>query len=206
MIILTVNAGSSSIRLDAFIKKGNSVERFGGMKYNVEESSSSIPETFMGELNLKEISLVSHRIVHGGIKFVNPCLISPSVEKEIDLLSSLAPLHNPSASKWIQTCRGVFGNHVPQVAVFDTAFYSTLPEASVIYALPQSLCKKYNIRRYGFHGIAHSAMWKRWKELRPDLKDGRSFLYSLAQAVQQPQFETERLWIHQWAFRHWKGL
>ena len=130
MIILTVNAGSSSIRLDVFIERENGVDKLGGRKYNI-----------------KEVSLISHRIVHGGMKFITTCLINPSVEKEIDHLSSLAPLHNPFALKWVKTCREVFGENVPQVSVFDTAFYAGLPETAKTYALPKDLCEKNGIRR-----------------------------------------------------------
>lgn len=172
MVILTINTGSSSIRLDAFIKKEKGIEKLGGRKYNIEENPSSVLKAFINEYNIKEISLISHRIVHGGMKFITPCLINPFVEKEIDRLSSLAPLHNPFALKWVKMCRDVFGKNIPQIASFDTAFYAGLPEAAKTYALPKNLCEKYEIRRYGFHGIAHSAMLKRWKELRPDLKKG----------------------------------
>lgn len=172
MIILTVNAGSSSIRLSAFAQKGNGIEKLAASKYNRGEDSSLIIETFIQDYKIKEVSIIAHRIVHGGTKFVNSCLIDTAVEKEIECLSSLAPLHNPFALEWIQICRATFSGHIPQIAVFDTAFYSTLPEIATIYAIPQNICKQYHIRRYGFHGIAHQALWKRWNELCPDLKNG----------------------------------
>lgn len=171
MIILTVNAGSSSIRLAAFVKKGSKMEKQAAGKYKPEEDPTSILKAFLQEHKVEDVSVIAHRIVHGGTQFVNSCLIDLAVEREIDRLSPLAPLHNPFALKWIRTCRPVFGDQVPQVAVFDTAFYSTLPEVAAIYALSKDLCRQYHIRRYGFHGMAHRAMWRHWSELRPDLKD-----------------------------------
>jgi acetate kinase len=172
MIILTVNTGSSSVRLGAFTKRENGIEKLAAGKYGREENPSSILEQFVIDNGTPGIYVNSHRVVHGGTKFVGSCVINADVETEIDRLSSLAPLHNPHALKWIRACRAAFGEHVPQVAVFDTAFYSSMPDVAVTYALPKDLCKKYGIRRYGFHGLAHSAMWKRWKGICPEMKGG----------------------------------
>jgi len=172
MIILTVNTGSSSVRLGAFTGNKSGIRKLADSKYTSEESPSSILEKFALDNELRNISVMAHRVVHGGTKFLGSCVIDADVETEIDRLSSLAPLHNPHALKWIRACRAKFGDHVPQVAVFDTAFYSSLPEAAAAYALPKDLRTKYGIRRYGFHGIAHSAMWKRWRELHPEVKEG----------------------------------
>ncbi len=68
--------------------------------------------------------------------------------------------------------RRLLGEQVTQVAVFDTEFYQSLPEVAASYALPRELCQRHGIRRYGFHGIAHRAMWHRWREIRPEIKDG----------------------------------
>ena len=89
---------------------------------------------------------------------MNSCLITPEVVDEIDRLSSLAPLHNPRALAWIGICGKIYGNGIPQVAIFDAAFYAHLPEVATTYALPRIICQQHNIRRYGFHGIAHGAM------------------------------------------------
>jgi len=173
MVILTVNAGSSSVRLAAFVKTENGMEKRGGRKYDLEESSRTILRQFVSDSGIhNNISVIAHRVVHGGTRFVNPCFIDADVEAEIERLSRLAPLHNPFALKWIRECAGTFGGHVPQTAVFDTAFYSALPETAAVYALPGDLCRQYDIRRYGFHGLAHGAMLRRWKELSPDLQDG----------------------------------
>jgi acetate kinase len=115
---------------------------------------------------------VSHRVVHGGERLVASCLIDRDVEDEIERLSPLAPLHNPVALRWIRACREALCPAVAQVAVFDTAFYADMPDAARLYALPRELCRRLEIWRYGFHGTAHRAMWRRWAELRPDLKGG----------------------------------
>ncbi|MDI6735257.1 MAG: acetate/propionate family kinase [bacterium] len=171
MTILTINAGSSSLRLALFTTKGDGVEVLAVKKYKLEEINSStvLSEFIQGQEN---VSIITHRVVHGGTKFVESCLIDTAVEEEIARLSPLAPLHNPFALKWIQICRAIFGQDIPQVAVFDTAFYSTLPEVATIYALPQTLCSQHHIRRYGFHGIAHKTMWSRWQAIHPELQNG----------------------------------
>jgi acetate kinase len=172
MIILTVNAGSSSVRLAAFARTETGMEKRAGRKYDLEESPQTILKQFVSDNGIHNISVIAHRVVHGGTRFVNSCFIDADVEAEINRLSRLAPLHNPFALKWIRECVRTFGESVPQAAVFDTAFYSALPEAAAVYALPGDLCRQYDIRRYGFHGLAHGAMLQRWKELHPDLKEG----------------------------------
>jgi acetate kinase len=99
-------------------------------------------------------------------------LIDPAVTAEIERLGALAPLHNPVALRWIAACEDVLGRSVPQVAAFDTAFHAGMPQVASTYALPRTLCDTHGLRRYGFHGLAHEAMWRRWRALRPALKDG----------------------------------
>src|SRR5207249_420057 len=78
--------------------------------------------------------------------------------KEIDALSELAPLHNPACLAGIRGARAVLGSRIPMVAVFDTAFHRSLPDAARLYALPLELADRHHIRRYGFHGIAHASL------------------------------------------------
>jgi len=174
MIILTVNAGSSSVRLAAFRRTQTGVEKLSSRKYDLEEAPSSILKAFIDGNEIRNISAVAHRVVHGGTRLSHSCLIDSDVEAQIGELSQFAPLHNPFALKWISECRNVFSNKIPQIAVFDTAFYSMMPDVATTYALPKDLCAEWNIRRYGFHGIAHKAMSNRWKDIRPDLKEGGS--------------------------------
>jgi acetate kinase len=112
-----------------------------------------------------------HRIVHGG-QLNRSCRIDAAVEREIAERAPLAPLHNPAALQWLRACRQRLGGQVPQIAVFDTAFYADLPQVAATYPLPHELCREHDLRRYGFHGIAHAAMWRRWTSLRPDLSQG----------------------------------
>lgn len=104
--------------------------------------------------DLNEIVAVGHRVVHGGEKYTKPTLLNAKIIKEITRLSSLAPLHNPSNLSSIQACQKLLPK-AKEVAVFDTAFHQTMPEKAYIYALPKEFYKKYQIRRYGFHGTSH---------------------------------------------------
>ena len=104
--------------------------------------------------DVSEITAIGHRVVHGGEKFKASCLITDEVINTIRELSPLAPLHNPAGILGIEAARKVFGN-VPMVAVFDTAFHSTMPPKAYMYAIPYEYYEKYGVRRYGFHGTSH---------------------------------------------------
>ena len=104
--------------------------------------------------SVSEIDAIGHRVVHGGEKFKASCLITDEVIETIRELSPLAPLHNPAGILGIEAARKVFGN-VPMVAVFDTAFHSTMPPKAYMYAIPYEYYEKYGVRRYGFHGTSH---------------------------------------------------
>jgi acetate kinase len=97
---------------------------------------------------------VGHRVVHGGARYFEPTLITPHVERGIDELSVLAPLHNPANLAGIVAARKAFGG-VPHVAVFDTAFHQTLAPEAYTYAIDAELAASHRIRRYGFHGTSH---------------------------------------------------
>ena len=111
------------------------------------------------------IQAVGHRVVHGGEKFQRSVKVTPEVEAGIADCIELAPLHNPANLKGIAAVREVLGD-IPQVAVFDTAFHSTMPEVSYLYGIPYSLYRRYKIRRYGFHGTSHRYISYRYRELR----------------------------------------
>lgn len=111
-----------------------------------------------------DIEAVGHRVVHGGSRFVASTRIDDEVIAALDDLSELAPLHNPPAIEGIRAAREALGPGVPMVAVFDTAFHSTLPVVAFTYALPKDIAAKYGIRRYGFHGIAHEYMLESYAE------------------------------------------
>ena len=110
--------------------------------------------------DVSEISAIGHRVVHGGEKFKASCLITDEVINTIRELSPLAPLHNPAGILGIEAARKVFGN-VPMVAVFDTAFHSTMPPKAYMYAIPYEYYEKYGVRRYGFHGTSHKYVSQR---------------------------------------------
>ena len=100
-----------------------------------------------------EIDVVGHRVVHGGLQFREPALVTPEVVSAITRLSELAPLHNRAEAEGMQIIRQILGD-VPQVAVFDTAFHSQLPDDAAVYPGPYEWLDE-GIRRYGFHGINH---------------------------------------------------
>jgi acetate kinase len=119
-----------------------------------------------------EIDLVGHRVVHGGEKYRQPILINAEVKAEIDQLSIFAPLHNPANLMGINAIESLSGN-IPQIAVFDTAFYAHLPEVAYVYPIPYQWLER-GIRKYGFHGISHQYCTQRGAELLGrDLKELR---------------------------------
>ena len=116
---------------------------------------------------------IGHRVVHGGTHFGGPVSIDEEVEKRIESLSSLAPLHNPINLLGIRKAKE-FWPDLPHIAVFDTAFHHTLPRRSQLYALPQELVAKYGIRRYGFHGTSHQYVTRKAAEyMQTDLRQLR---------------------------------
>ncbi|MFE4633375.1 acetate kinase [Streptomyces sp. NPDC056773] len=106
-------------------------------------------------LDSPELAAVGHRVVHGGTKFTDPTLVDDAVLAEIRALIPLAPLHNPANVTGIEVARELRPD-LPQVAVFDTAFHSTMPEHVARYAIDTATADKYSIRRYGFHGTSHA--------------------------------------------------
>ena len=182
--ILVINCGSSSLKYSFYDTADDArhaqglVERIGidgtrlkhrGPKGEVKRdlAKGGFPEGFKemtAELTSKEtgiingpgeVSLVVHRVVHGGEKFTEATLITDEVVTQIEALSSLAPLHNPVNLAGIREMRRLFPT-VPHVAVFDTAFHHTLPAYAYLYGLPYELYEKSAVRRYGFHGSSHS--------------------------------------------------
>ncbi len=169
MKVLTVNAGSSSIRLDVFTAMGAGAQRVVSHHGARQDSvAAALLGDVLAQAGGEPVMAVAHRVVHGGKQLVRPCLIDTAVEREIGRVAPLAPLHNPPALEWIRVCRSVLGGAVPQVAVFDTAFFANLPEVAGTYALPRTLVARHGLKRYGFHGIAHQSMWRHWGKLRQD--------------------------------------
>ncbi|MGQ0713537.1 MAG: acetate/propionate family kinase [Gemmatimonadaceae bacterium] len=122
-------------------------------------------EVDVGISALAEIEAVGHRVVHGGEHFARSQRVDDQVLAILEDLVDLAPLHNPHNVAGMRAASRVFGPGVPQVAVFDTAFHSTLPETAFLYGLPYQLYRRYKVRRYGFHGTSHRYVAHRYRQL-----------------------------------------
>lgn len=113
--------------------------------------------------DLSVIDVVGHRVVHGGQEYKEAVIITEDVKQAIARLCNLAPAHNPAALAGIEAIEKSLGN-IPQVAVFDTGFHNTLPDAAAIYPIPYNFAEQ-GIRRYGFHGISHQYCANRAAEI-----------------------------------------
>ena len=177
MIVLTVNTGSTSVKLAAFAVESDagaagSVPRpLHAQHLTGEPDPAATLRGFLTRLSSMQPSggpaAIAHRVVHGGALFTGPALIDEAARRAIEGLSELAPLHNPVALRWIDAAREICGPGVAQVAAFDTSFFCSLPRMAAEYALPPEIGTQLGVRRYGFHGLAHEAMWRRWLELEP---------------------------------------
>jgi len=124
-------------------------------------SEAQIP----GIRSLADIHAVGHRVVHGAEKFTKSVIIDENVIRGVEDCIDLAPLHNPANLKGIKAAIDLLGPGVPQVAVFDTSFHSTMPETAYLYAIPYQLYRRHKIRRYGFHGTSHRYVAFRYRQL-----------------------------------------
>ncbi len=194
MIVLVINAGSSSLKYQ-LLNSGNGdvlakggAERIGlndalikhtrnggdavtlpvdmpNHKVAVQAVLTVLTSEEHGVIkSMSEIDAVGHRVVHGGEKFSTSVLITPEVKRAIRACYDLAPLHNPANMTGIEACEEAMPG-VPQVAVFDTAFHQTMPAKAYMYALPYELYEKHGIRRYGFHGTSHGYVSRRAAEI-----------------------------------------
>ncbi len=184
MKILVLNCGSSSIKYklynmdDESVLAQGGVERIGidgsfikvklpnGEKKQIDEDLPTHKEGValvfkvlldpeIGALkSLDEIDAVGHRVVQGGDLFEKSCIVTPEVEKGIESLIDLAPVHNLGHLRGLRAVDALMPD-VPQVTVFDNAFHSTMPDYAYLYAIPYELYEKYHVRRYGFHGTSH---------------------------------------------------
>jgi acetate kinase len=190
MKVISVNAGSSSLKFRMFEMPEEKVlikgvfERIGinNSFYTIEFNSNKIKKEvelknhedavkiLMQELldnniisSLSELSGVSHRLVHGGDKYPNSCILNEEVIKEVESIKDLAPLHVPANLM----CVKAFMKEVPntiQVGCFDTAFHQTLEEDKYIYPIPYSYYIDYKVRKYGFHGMSYKYITETMKE------------------------------------------
>jgi acetate kinase len=174
MKILVLNAGSSSLKFDLWettpemIAADSDALLAHGEVERVDSMADAL-ETVFAKVGQVPIHAVGHRIVHGGGLFTTSVVIDAEVEKRIDELSVLAPLHNPHNLEAIRAAR----RHLPEathVAVFDTAFHHTLPAPAYAYALPWKYLTEKKIRRYGFHGISHRYVSWRFAQIHGKLR------------------------------------
>ncbi|WP_433344518.1 acetate/propionate family kinase [Micromonospora sp. CA-111912] len=165
--VLVLNCGSSSVKYRLYdgdeVRASGTVERVGEPEGGPADHETAVRE-ILGRLDLAGLVAVGHRVVHGGRRFAEPVLIDDAVFAAIEELVPLAPLHNPANLAGIRVAREALPG-VPQVAVFDTAFHHTLPEAAATYAIDRDTAQRYDIRRYGFHGTSHAYVSRRTAEL-----------------------------------------
>ncbi|MFI1745173.1 acetate/propionate family kinase [Thalassobellus sediminis] len=183
MQVLVLNSGSSSLKFQLFsmpdetILCSGLIERIGFKDSKFKFKTKKLTVEFEAEiLNHKtglkllanqlldknsgiiksadDITIVGHRVVHGGKHFSETTEITKDVKEKIKALSSLAPLHNPANLEGIEVAEDIFPN-AKQVAVFDTAFHQSIPKHAYKYAIPNELLDKHHIRLYGFHGTSH---------------------------------------------------
>ncbi|HEY3785867.1 MAG TPA: hypothetical protein VGL55_11345 [Steroidobacteraceae bacterium] len=173
MIVVTVNSGSTSVKLAAFqIGAAGKVARIANEPHaGATLQPAAVLQAFLGGMPTPP-DAIAHRVVHGGTRFKGPELITEEVLQAIRQLSALAPLHNPKAVEWIEAARHVAGTGVAQIAAFDTSFFCRMPRVACEYALAPHFGLDQEVRRYGFHGLAHEALWRRWCELQPSFAAG----------------------------------
>lgn len=158
--VFIVNSGSSSIKyqlIDLDTDKpvvDGIIERI-GEPGEVPDHEAGMKRVLVETIGTdRDIVGVGHRVVHGGPYFSEATVITDEVERLIEEVSSLAPLHNPANLLGIRAARAALPD-VPHVAVFDTAFHQTLPPEAYTYAIDREIAKRYRVRRYGFHGTSH---------------------------------------------------
>ncbi|HAJ98311.1 MAG TPA: acetate kinase [Ruminococcus sp.] len=201
MLILVVNAGSSSLKYqllnmddESVLAKGN-CDRIGidghiahktsdGRSYDADCNFPTHTEAFMklvevlttGDAavikDMSEIAAVGHRIVQGAEVFSETTLVTDEIIEKIDELRELAPVHNHAHALALRACKKVLPASVPQAVVFDTAFHQTMPEKAFMFGLPYEDYEKFHVRKYGFHGTSHRFVSKALADaMGKDVKD-----------------------------------
>ena len=153
MAVLLLNAGSTSLKYQLFSDGGEVIKRGGSSRVkDFDQAFSQIIEEleFIGE-----ITAIGHRVVHGGDHYQRPTIINDQVIDYLESIVNLAPLHLPFNLLGVRLAAEHWPN-LPQVAVFDTAFFANLPTVAKTYALPLDLATEKHWNRYGFHGLSHA--------------------------------------------------
>jgi acetate kinase len=162
MRILVVNAGSSSLKL-SLLDDGTTAAQE-DLPTSRGQFEPSEVASVLGRLGGDSADAVGHRVVHGGQQFVAPVRLDDAVRRKLDDLVDLAPLHQPKSLAGIDAVSRVLPG-IPAVACFDTAFHAGMPAAAATYALPPEWRKRWELRRYGFHGLSHAYATRRVSEL-----------------------------------------
>jgi acetate kinase len=200
--ILVINCGSSSLKFSYF-DTSDELNNMKGIVERIGQDKSTLVSCFRGDKTVKELgkagyqeafqavvdlltdgekgviedlrdlSAVGHRVVHGADKYNHPVIIDDEVVRDVDKFARLAPLHNPPNLLAIKQSQNLMPE-VPQVAVFDTGFHQKMPAHAFLYGLPYDFYEKDGIRRYGFHGISHhyvalraaSHLQRRYREMK----------------------------------------
>jgi acetate kinase len=163
MRILVVNAGSSSLKL-SLLGAGDELAGQADLPVSRGEFEPAAMAAALSRLGADTAGAVGHRVVHGGRQFLGPVRIDAVVRKKLDALVDLAPLHQPKSLAGIDAVSGMLPG-IPAVACFDTAFHAGMPAAAATYALPPEWRKRWELRRYGFHGLSHAYSTRRAGEL-----------------------------------------
>lgn len=197
MLILVINCGSSSLKFQLMDMEDESVlakglcERIGaGGHIKYEGNGQSVdydvdfPDHVAAFNEVKKlltegetkvvgeggIDAIGHRVVQGGDIFQHSVIIDDEVEDAIDSLAPLAPLHNKAHLQGIRAASAAFGEDIPQVAVFDNAFHSTMPPKVYTYPIPYEFLEQYKVRKYGFHGTSHRYVSMKLHEMHPEYR------------------------------------
>ncbi len=157
MRVAVINTGSSTLKFKLFEMPSAKVLHEQLLEFKADDTISQEIEKL--DVDFSKVDVIGHRVVHGGEQFVQPVIIDDAVINAVEALIPLAPLHNRANLAGIKSIQKKFA-HIPQVAVFDTAFHASLKKEAYLYALPYDLYEKEQIRRYGFHGSSHSYLLK----------------------------------------------
>lgn len=197
--ILVVNCGSASIKISVFqsnldlllnfhlkglysnkavleiVSKDDTKNLSLGKDIGITEGIFTIINLLCDEYKIEtpSIKVIGHRFVHGGTRFLSNTLIDRDVLIELEKLGSLAPLHNDASLEGITACLDYFGELIPQLAVFDTTFFQSMPPIASQYALSKKLTSKYPIKRFGFHGISHAYLWNAFQKIDKEHTDSK---------------------------------
>jgi acetate kinase len=163
--ILTVNAGSTSVRLGLFVLEDKVPRSLARERLPAQAGAEeSTLQSFLSR-PAQTPEIIVHRVVHGGA-LRDTCRFDVSVRDSVADATTLAPLHNPATLAWATACdRGLPA--ASSLAVFDTGFFKGLPEVAATYGLPAEITRSLGLRRLGFHGLAHRSMWQVFRARAP---------------------------------------